>query len=128
MSIEARKGIEPTRFFERVRFLPAPFWIGFLLVFIINAAQWGYILWKFPPIEGVVFLHYTIYFGVDITGQWWNILLIPGAGLLFFVLNTLVVFWSYFRYPLIAWVSVVFSGIMNALILLGLYFIIHVNA
>lgn len=128
MSIEVRKGIEPTRFFERIRFLPRLFWLALIIALLLNAGQWGYIYWQFPPIEGVVFLHYTMYFGVDITGPWWNILLIPAASLLCIIVNTCVVLWSYFRYPVIAWVAIVFSSIINVIVFVGLYFIIQINA
>lgn len=36
------------------------------------------------PSENLFILHYNVYFGVEIQGVWWQVFLLPLAGLLFF--------------------------------------------
>lgn len=67
----------------------------FLLVSILLcAASFGLILWKIPPTENTVFLHYNVYFGVDRTGNWRDIFWLPGSGAAILVLNAAFVLWS----------------------------------
>lgn len=35
------------------------------------------------PTENILILHYNIYFGVDIQGVWWQVFILPLAGILF---------------------------------------------
>ena len=119
--------LEPKNYRERLRFLPWYFWLVSLVVLLINAAQWGVLYWQVPYTESVVFLHYTIYFGVDMTGAWWRLLILPGAGLLLFFVNWVMVLRNYYRRPLIAWVALITSLLFNILLAVGLYFIIQIN-
>jgi hypothetical protein len=119
--------LEPTNYRERLRFLPWYFWLFSLVIILLNAAQWGFLYWQVPYTESVVFLHYTIYFGVDMTGAWWRLLILPGAGLFLFLMNWVMMLRNYYRRPLIAWVALITSLLLNILLALGLYFIIQVN-
>lgn len=35
------------------------------------------------PTENIIVLHYNVYFGVDIQGVWWQVFILPIAGMLF---------------------------------------------
>jgi hypothetical protein len=37
------------------------------------------------PTESILVLHYNVYFGVDIQGLWWQVFILPVAGLSFFL-------------------------------------------
>lgn len=65
---------------------------GFLgVALLINIITWVLILWKIPPTDNTVFLHYNIYFGIDRTGSWWQLLVIPGSGAVILLLNTAII-------------------------------------
>ncbi len=51
----------------------------FTSAFIINLAQWG-IAWFWPRGSSLAPLHYTIYFGIDLSGPWWWIYGLPLVG------------------------------------------------
>ncbi len=119
--------LEPKNYREKLRFLPWYFWLLSATILLLNAAQWGVLYWQIPYTQSVVFLHYTIYFGVDMTGAWWRLLVLPGAGLLLFFMNWVMVLRNYYRRPLIAWVSLIVSLVLNILLAIGLYFIIQIN-
>ncbi len=119
--------LEPANYRERLRFLPWYFWLLSVLILFLNAAQWGVLYWQVPYTESVVFLHYTIYFGVDMTGAWWRLFVLPGAGLVLLMMNWVVMLKNYYRRPLIAWVALITSLLLNILLAIGLYFIIQIN-
>ncbi len=49
------------------------------------------ILWYFVgKRETPVVLHYNVYFGVDVIGEWWEAYFVPFVGLLFFLLHTML--------------------------------------
>lgn len=58
--------------------------IGSLL---INGLLWFFLYRNFPASSDPVFLHYTVFFGVDRIGPWYHIFLLPLSGFLILVLN-----------------------------------------
>lgn len=56
-------------------------WLNIVAI-IINGALW-LVIWRWwPHIDGSGPLHYTIYFGINLTGPWTGLLALPGLGLL----------------------------------------------
>ncbi|OGY85434.1 MAG: hypothetical protein A2233_02455 [Candidatus Kerfeldbacteria bacterium RIFOXYA2_FULL_38_24] len=70
---------------------------GFLLAtvtgLVLNILAWALLLWKIPYTEEVVFLHYNIFYGVDLVGNWRQLFLVPGTGLFILVINILCIFY-----------------------------------
>jgi hypothetical protein len=62
--------------------------------FLINAGSWGLLFWKLPPTDGTVFLHYNVFYGIDLVGGWRELLWMPGSGLAIFAVNTVIVLLS----------------------------------
>lgn len=52
-----------------------------------NAALWLLLLLAVRPSAEPVTLHYTIYFGVDRVGAWYQLFLVPLAGLIVLAVN-----------------------------------------
>jgi hypothetical protein len=65
-------------------------WGLFGLAALVNGVAWALILWKLPPTDGTVFLHYNIYFGIDLAGSWYQLLWIPGSGTVIVGVNLIV--------------------------------------
>lgn len=67
---------------------------AFSAVLIVGSG--GMIFFTLPPRAEPVFLHYTIYYGIDLIGSWWLLFLMPGSGLAIFILNLVLaaVFWT----------------------------------
>jgi len=61
---------------------------------VIHSAIWILLLWKIPYTEQTVFLHYNIYFGIDLTGSWAQLLWMPLSGLVILIVNTIIVMMS----------------------------------
>lgn len=61
---------------------------------VCNAATWTLLVWKIPYTQDTVFLHYNVFFGVDLTGSWSQLLWLPGSGLGILFVNSLAVFFG----------------------------------
>jgi hypothetical protein len=54
------------------------------------------------PNDLPIVLHYNVYFGVDIIGDWWQVFLLPSIGLVFMLVNGILSYALYKRYERIA--------------------------
>lgn len=52
-----------------------------LITLAINGLAWGAVVIFVKPVDFPVILHYNVYFGVDVMGNWWLIFLLPLLGL-----------------------------------------------
>lgn len=62
----------------------------FLFAALMLAANVGLLLWKLPGIgaeQGVIALHYNVFFGVDRVGAWQSVFLIPALAGGFLLVN-----------------------------------------
>ena len=72
-------------------------------------------------------LHYTIYFGVDRLGSWWQIFRGPLAGLIFLLVNAAIAIALHRRERLWSLCMAAASVVFEALILLGSVFVVLLN-
>ena len=47
---------------------------------ILNLATWCVVIFWMPYTSDSVILHYNTYFGVDLSGRWWQLLIAPFFG------------------------------------------------
>lgn len=69
---------------DKVNIVLTDRWIRWLNIaaLILNGSLW-LVIWRwFPHTEGSGPLHYTIYFGINLTGPWTGLFALPGLGLL----------------------------------------------
>lgn len=89
------------------------------------------LLWfaLFPAVQSwrVVPLHYNIHLGVDKVGQWWELFIPSGIGLILTLLNVGYASSIWQREKVIAYAAVVTAVLVNALILVHLIFLVHLN-
>lgn len=57
---------------------------------LLNLFTWGWLLFYIRKQEDPVFLHYTVIFGVDYTGDWKQVFLVPLGGLFILLLNMML--------------------------------------
>lgn len=76
-------------------------WMVALNLFF-NIANWV-ALWVFiKPVDSSIILHYNVYFGVDMTGNWKMAFVMPSIGLALFLINGLLAFYFYLKLERIA--------------------------
>lgn len=68
--------------------------IGIALV--LNATMWLVVYFRIPHKDTPLFLHHTIYFGVDWIGAWWKAYTFPLIGFIIGFGNSLLA-WMFFR-------------------------------
>ena len=56
-------------------------WV-FIGALILNVVNWGLIAYFIRPVDFPIILHYNVYFGVDVIGDWWQVYYLPLIGLL----------------------------------------------
>ena len=63
--------------------------ISWLIVIgiIANLANWIILAIFIRPVDGSIILHYNVYFGVDIMGNWKQVFIMPSIGLILFLIN-----------------------------------------
>lgn len=88
------------------------------LALAINVVVGWFLYDKFHRQTEFVPLHYNIYFGIDLYGPWYQILVLPATGLAFLFINFILSFILYKRVRLYSYALLICLNICE-LILLG---------
>jgi hypothetical protein len=59
----------------------------FIAATFLNLVSWALITIFIRAGEDPIWLHYNVYFGVDVIGDWWQAYVLPAMGLFFFIVN-----------------------------------------
>lgn len=93
---ERKNLIQRIRFFFSQEYFKNSLNIWFLIInIIINIANWLILLVFVKPVDFSVILHYNVYFGVDVIGDWRKIFFLPALGLFLFFLNFYLAIYFY---------------------------------
>lgn len=114
----------PIKLFLRKPEISIPLVVGGL----VHVAIWLILFFLFPPTSDTVFLHYNILFGVDLVGQWTQLLRLPIIGLCILVVHTIVGWLSYQYDWFLATVFVSFAALSQIFLFLSMYMIIYINS
>lgn len=84
---------------SRKRFFSNKYSLTLLIIaLLINLASWLYIFLYIKPQSEPIFLHYNIYYGVDLIGNWYQIYLyIPFIALVVYFINAFISYILYRR-------------------------------
>ncbi|EKE15854.1 MAG: hypothetical protein ACD_11C00103G0056 [uncultured bacterium] len=66
-----------------------------IVLLLLNFTCWGLLLFFIRPVDFPLILHYNVYFGVDIIGDWRQIYLLPAIVTLIFIINTILGYFFY---------------------------------
>ncbi len=61
--------------------------ISFILSLSLNLFIWAWLLFYIRKQDYPLFLHYTVLFGVDYTGEWYKVFSVPLGGLCILLIN-----------------------------------------
>ncbi len=120
-------------FFEKFKFFiggdffknPIVFFL-LLAVIVLNLASFIILAVFVEKSSSPVILHYNVYFGVDLIGDWWQIYIMPGMGLFFAMINLFLALHFYGQkeriasYCLMLASFIIESGILISSILIAL--------
>lgn len=54
---------------------------------LLNIANWVLMVIFIRPVDFKIILHYNVYFGVDLIGDWWQPYILPSMGTVFLLVN-----------------------------------------
>jgi len=66
-----------------------------ILGFVSNLVNWIILKIFVKPVDYPIILHYNVYFGVDVTGNWKNVWILPMIGVIVFLTNFLLSIYFY---------------------------------
>lgn len=66
-----------------------------LASFVLQCASFALLAFFVRPQQSIVIVHYNVYFGVDLIGDWVQIFIVPSVVLAFVVVNTFLARWFY---------------------------------
>lgn len=70
-------------------------WVLIASLFV-NAVCWGALAFFIRPVDFPIILHYNVYFGVDIIGDWWQAYFLPLIALAIMSVN-IVLAYSFYK-------------------------------
>ena len=84
------------------------------------------IIFIMPRQENIV-LHYNIYFGIDLLGNWHEVLFIPLAGLILVILNTIIGSFIWRHDRVISYILGFSTVILSALVVVAVSLLVYIN-
>lgn len=66
-----------------------------LASFVLQCAGFASLAFFVRPQQSIVIVHYNVYFGVDLIGDWAQIFVVPSVALAFVIVNTFLARWFY---------------------------------
>ena len=106
---------------------PLVHWL-FIGTIFLDAASLGVLAFLNRPIDLPIVLHYNVYLGVDIIGDWWQMYFLPIIGNLFFLVNTILAYFFYQKKErLAAYIFLLASFFVEAGILIAISGLMMIN-
>ncbi|MFA6524722.1 MAG: hypothetical protein WCT33_00450 [Patescibacteria group bacterium] len=101
--------------------------IAILVALFLNLGIWILLYAKIKPSPDPIFLHYNIYFGIDLIGDWYRIYIIPLSGLLIILVNYLVGVIMYSSKRILSYLIVIFTIPVNMFLALAAVLLAFIN-
>ena len=100
---------------------------SFLLALVLDIIIWIYLFLKIGPQENPVYLHYNIYFGVDLIGAWYWIYYLPALGLFILLVNFIIAQLLYRRMIIFSYLVQWLTLFLEIILLIAALLIVRQN-
>lgn len=100
--------------------------INLILSLVLNLALFLFLLIKVDRSSSIA-LHYNIYYGIDSTGEWQKIFIIPLSGLIILILNWFLGFFLFQREKLACYLILIWTSFLEFLFLISGICLILIN-
>ncbi|MCH7492530.1 hypothetical protein IID19_02955 [Patescibacteria group bacterium] len=94
---------------------------------LFNISAWIYLLINIKPQADLIFLHYNIYFGVDLIGDWYRIYQIPLIGIIIYFVNLYLSYILYKKGKVISRFLIGVTVFIQVIVLISSYLITQQN-
>lgn len=77
-------------------FFNQEFWRSALVQWILigtlflDATSWAVVIYYIRPVDLPIVIHYNVYLGVDVIGDWWQVYFLPIISNMFLIVNTIL--------------------------------------
>ena len=86
------------------------------------------VVWYFvKPQTEPYLLHYNIFLGIDLIGDWWKMFFLPGLGLVILLINFILSFFLLVKEKILTFYLTTVSSAAQVFLILALIFIILLN-
>lgn len=109
--------------FFRQRFIR----INLFLSLFLNLGMWFFLAFKAGSFSDIIYLHYNIYFGIDLIGKWHQVFFFPSLGIFFFIVNFLLGAVVFSQEKILSYFLAFSSSIIQLILILALIFLMVVN-
>ncbi|MDD5039803.1 MAG: hypothetical protein PHY34_01505 [Patescibacteria group bacterium] len=99
-----------------------------IISILLNCSIWAYIFFSLGSHSDILYLHYNIYYGVDLIGPWARIYILPAAGLSLVIINFLLALFTHKRSANLAMMIGYCTILQQIILLVASYLIIELNA
>lgn len=102
-------------------------WVLIGTIFV-GIANWAALIVYIRPIDLPIVLHYNVYLGVDIIGDWWQMYFLPIIADIFFAVNTFLAYVFYQKKErLAAYIFLLASFFVQAGVLIAIAGLVMIN-
>ncbi len=98
-----------------------------LVGILVNICIWVIITATVRNFTDVIALHYTIYFGIDLIGPWYQLYVAPAIGLAVLLINGIGAFFVYKREVLLAYFLTFSALAMQVLLCIATALIVYIT-
>lgn len=91
------------------------------LSFIANVAIWILIYRRIEPSRDLIALHYNIYFGISLLGEWYRVLVIPAFGVFVGFVNFALSFFVYPKDRVLAYIVMTSTFLVQLMLLFSVH-------
>lgn len=99
----------------------------FIACVALNTISWIVLFWKIPKTDDTIFLHYNIYYGIDLTGAWAELFWMPVSGLAILFLNIVLLYSFKQLDQLIRFIILSTTAVFELMIVLASVLIVLLN-
>lgn len=94
---------------------------------ILNVGMWLVVWYFVKPQTEPYLLHYNIFLGIDLIGDWWKMFFLPGLGLVILLINFILSFFLLVKEKILTFYLTTVSSAAQVFLILALIFIILLN-
>lgn len=98
-----------------------------ILAPILNAALWLGVYWWLPHDAVALILHYNVYLGPDVFGQWQDLFIVPATGLAIIILNAVLALWLRRQAPFFNILLALASLLVQVILAVGFLLVLSMN-
>lgn len=113
------------------------FWHGFwtdpviffsiVLAVLANIGLWAALFWTMIPTDSPIILHYNIYFGVDVAGNWKSLFFMPTLAAALLFLNLVLSRFFYYKERMASYLFAAAALVLQLLMAVGVISAIIIN-